>query len=154
MLVLRYKPLKLMYCELSKNKENIENPTPTSFAFYSIPKVFHVCSGRWKSRRGHGNRKKYSERRVQLNKPVQCGGNSNITEKTVARSILSMCAARMARRERERGRWPYLAPSVILCVASRTRSTEHRAGEPHANPNPPGSAGKWKMGSANQIGSR
>ena len=30
-----------------------------------------------------GIEKKYRERRVQLNRPVQYGGNSNITEKTV-----------------------------------------------------------------------
>ena len=45
--------------------------------------------------------KKYRERRVQLNKPVQYGGNNNITEKNVMPHVASMCVARIARYERE-----------------------------------------------------
>ena len=69
--------------------------------------------------RATGIEKNYREKRVQLNRPVQCGGNSNITEKTVIscpcvntaegcsmlekggpRNALPMCA-RKEDRERE-----------------------------------------------------
>ena len=66
--------------------------------------------------------KSYRERCVQLNKPVQCEGNSSIYRKNS--KIASMCVARIARCGREM--WPY-QPGVEQCASSRDKQHEEEA---------------------------
>ena len=83
--------------------------------------------------------KKYRERRVQLNRPVQCGGKSNITEKN--RNIASMCEHLEGCSMLEKG-GPRNA--LLLCARKEDRKRERKA--PRSN---------WiSNGNPNQMGAR
>ena len=90
--------------------------------------------------------KKYRERRVQLNRPVQCGGKSNITEKN--RNIASMCEHLRGFSMLESCS-PRYVPGVV--GASRTEKEEH-PGKPQ---NPTGSPmGKHQSDRMQVIGGK
>ena len=82
--------------------------------------------------------KKYRERRVQLNRPVQYGGNSNITEKTVISRPCVNTWKVLCEREK---RWPSLTPLYVWLGGQRERGLTPRNLD-------------REMGNANQIGAR
>ena len=94
-----------------------------------------------------GIAKKYRERRVQLNRPVQCGGKSNITEKN--RNIASMCEhlGRCSAREK---RCPSLIPLYVWLGGQQGRERGH----PNAAGSPVGIPIRWEPGNRGKTPDR
>ena len=92
--------------------------------------------------------KKYRERRVQLNRPVQCGGKSNITEKTV---ISRPCVNTWEGALREREEMAVANPALYVWLEGQQ---EREKGHPNPAGSPMGIPIRWEPGNRGKTPDR